>query len=72
MKVVFHASNSLEAHLVLGLLSQVGIQGVINGEYLQGAMGELPVFGLVTVLVSEKDFREASEVIADWQQTYVA
>ena len=35
-------------------------------------MGELPVFGLVTVLVSEKDFREASEVIADWQQTYLA
>ena len=34
MKVVFHASNSLEAHLVLGLLSQVGIQEVINGEYL--------------------------------------
>ncbi len=72
MKVVFNANNSLEAHLALGLLRQVGIEGVINGEYLQGGMGELPVFGLVTVLVSEQDYREASEVIADWQQNILA
>ena len=72
MKVVFNANNSLEAHLLLGLLKQAGIEGAINGEFLQGAMGELPAFGLVTVLVSEQDYREASELVADWQQSMLA
>jgi len=72
MKTVFDANNSLEAHLVLGLLKQVGIDGIISGEYLQGAMGELPAFGLVKVLVAEQDYRRASEIIADWQQSMLA
>lgn len=72
MKVVFNANNSLEAHLLLGLLKQAGIEGSINGEFLQGAMGELPAFGLVTVLVNERDYREASEIVADWQQSMLA
>ena len=72
MKTVFDANNSLEAHLVLGLLKQVGIDGIVSGEYLQGAMGELPAFGLVKVLVAEQDYRRASEIIADWQQSMLA
>lgn len=72
MKPVFDANNSLEAHLVLGLLKQVGIDGIVSGEYLQGAMGELPAFGLVKVLVAEQDYRRASEIIADWQQSMLA
>ena len=72
MKIVFDANNSLEAHLVLGMLNQAGIDGIISGEYLQGAMGELPAFGLVKILVSDQDYQEASEIIADWQDTLLA
>ena len=72
MKIVFDANNSLEAHVVLGLLNQAGIDGLISGEYLQGAMGELPAFGLVKIMVSNKDFQEAAEIIADWQNTMLA
>ena len=72
MKIVYDAANSIEAHLVLGLLRQAGIVGTISGEYLQGAMGELPAFGLVKVHVDEVDYAEAMEIIAAWQNTLLA
>lgn len=72
MKVVYSANHSLEAHLLLGLLKQAGIEGAVRGEYLQGALGELPAFGLVEVLVHERDYRAARELIADWQQGMLA
>ncbi len=72
MKIVYDASNSIEAHLLLGLLSQAGIVGTISGEYLQGAMGELPAFGLVKVHVDDANYDEAKEIIAAWQNTLIA
>ncbi|MFM1895932.1 MAG: hypothetical protein RLZZ385_1006 [Pseudomonadota bacterium] len=72
MKTVFDAANSLEAHIVLGLLNQAGIQGRIHGEFLQGAMGELPAMGLVRVLVSDSDYPRAREIIADWDGQLLA
>ena len=72
MKIVFDASNSIEAHLLLGILNQAGITGTISGEYLQGAMGELPAFGLVKILVSNTDYDEARVIVAEWQSTFLA
>ena len=45
MTRVFHAANSIEAHMVLHLLEQAGITGDLEGEYLQGGVGELPAGG---------------------------
>jgi hypothetical protein len=64
MKTVYRAANSLEAHIVLNLLRQAGIEGHISGEYLQGAMGELPAVDLVRVMVHEGDYDEALDIIA--------
>ena len=72
MKIVYEAANSIEAHLVLGLLKQSGIHGSISGEFLQGAMGELPAFGLVKVHVHEQDYGPAQEVVAQWQDSMLA
>lgn len=72
MKIVFDAANSIEAHIVLGLLRQQGIEGRVSGEYLQGAMGELPAFGLVKVLVTDEDYEPAARIIADWQGSLLA
>lgn len=66
MKTVFEAANSLEAHMILGLLSQAGIEGQILGEALQGGLGELPVAGLVRVAVSDTDFVAARIIVEDW------
>jgi hypothetical protein len=68
MKTVLHALNSLEAHIIKGLLASEGITSNILGEYLQGAMGELPANGLIRVVVNESDYDQATEVIDNWRE----
>lgn len=63
MKTVFEATNHVEAHMVLDLLQQQGLAGRIDGEYLQGGVGELPAAGLVRVVVDEADYAAARAVV---------
>ena len=67
MKTVYDASNNIEAHLVMHQLQQAGIDARIEGEYLQGGIGELPAAGNVRVIVNSEDEAEARFVIADWE-----
>ena len=67
MKSVYDASNNIEAHLVMHQLQQAGIDATIQGEYLQGGVGDLPAAGNVRVMVPANDFEEARSVIADWE-----
>ena len=66
MKTVFDASSNIEAHLVMHQLQQAGIAAKIQGEYLQGGVGELPAAGNVRVQVPDEDVETARQVIADW------
>ncbi len=52
--------------MILNLLQQRGIAGRIEGEYLQGGIGELQAIGFVRVLVSEQDYAEARAIINEW------
>lgn len=72
MKLVYEASHSVEAHMILNLLEQAGLQGRIDGEYLQGGMGELPAAGLIRVMVSESDYDAAKEIIDIWEKSQPA
>ncbi|MDH4056005.1 MAG: DUF2007 domain-containing protein [Gammaproteobacteria bacterium] len=67
MKTVFDASGNIEAHLVMHQLQQAGIAASIEGEYLQGGIGELPAAGNIRVVVPDDDVEEARQVIADWE-----
>jgi hypothetical protein len=67
MKSVYDAASNIEAHLVMHQLQQAGIDAVIQGEYLQGGIGELPAAGNVRVLVPAADYESARQVIADWE-----
>ena len=67
MKTVLHALDSLEANLVKGLLENEGIACHVSGEYLQGGIGELPASGLIRVVVDERDYQQASGIIAGWR-----
>ncbi len=66
MKVVLHALNSVEANLAKGLLENEGIQCSVLGEYLQGAIGELPAIGLIRVVVKDEDFTQARSILDNW------
>ena len=53
--------------MISHLLQQAGIQSRVLGEYLQGAVGELPAAGLVRVTVDDAVEQEAREVIRAWE-----
>ncbi len=66
MKLIYEAANTIEAHMVLNLLEQAGLSARIDGEYLQGGVGELQAFGIVRVMVAEGDYAEAEDIIREW------
>jgi hypothetical protein len=64
---IYSASNSVDAYIIKGLLEQQGIPARVNGEYLQGGIGELPLIDLVTVSVEEEDYEEALSLIREYE-----
>lgn len=67
MKCVFRARDGIEAHMLADLLGQVGIMAQVQGDMLQGAVGELPAAGLASVWVAESDESRAREVIIEFE-----
>lgn len=63
MRVVYEAEHLIDAHLVRGALEQAGIPAFVRGEHLTGAIGELPVFGLVAVCVPESAWERARTIV---------
>jgi hypothetical protein len=59
MKIVYRAENIIDANLVKGSLELDGITAFISGEYLTGAVGELPYWNLVNVMVADQDVERA-------------
>lgn len=66
MRAIYEPAHSIEANLVVGLLHQIGIKAHIAGEYLQGGAGELPAFGVMRVMVEDKDAEAARQLIEEW------
>ena len=66
MRPVYDADNLIDAHLVRGRLQSEGIEAMVRGEFLAGAMGELPMSGLMAVCVYESDVPRARELLALW------
>jgi hypothetical protein len=66
MKLLYEALNAVEAHMIRNLLEQVGLSARIDGEYLQGGVGELQAMGVIRVMVEEKDYTEAKAIIQEW------
>lgn len=64
---VYSAQNAVDAHIVKGMLAQQGIVARVDGEYLQGGIGELPLIDLVTVSVSEEDYEKALKALEEFE-----
>jgi hypothetical protein len=54
------------------LLRQRGISSRLDGEQLQGGVGEIPVTGFVRLLVDDNDYQSARIVIEEWEATVVS
>lgn len=63
MKIVYRAENIIDANLVKNALAMEGIAAFVSGEYLTGAIGQLPAWNLVAVMVDEHDVERAETVV---------
>lgn len=66
MRIVYEAADGIEGHMMVDYLKMHGITAFIQGEYLQGGAGGLPVAGLVKIQVNDVDWVEARAVIDAW------
>lgn len=67
MKLIYEAQNSVEAHLIKDLLNQSHIEARVDGEYLQGGVGELQASGIVRVMINDEDHDLAIKIIRQWE-----
>jgi hypothetical protein len=65
---VYRARDIMDAHIVKGLLEQQGIRAHVDGQFLHGAMGELPTMDFVTVSVDDDNAAQARRVIEDYDR----
>ena len=64
MKQAYHAANPVDAQLAVDLLASEGIQAHVQGNFLSGAAGELPVGELLRVWVADADLDRAKALLA--------
>lgn len=65
MHTVYRAENLFDAHLVKDALEAGGIPAFIAGEYLTGAVGQLPAMDYIEVRVPESSAPVASNIVAE-------
>jgi Putative prokaryotic signal transducing protein len=65
---VYECSLAVEAHMICDLLARAGISSRVEGEFLAGAMGELPLGSTIKVRVDPSQVTDAKRVIEDWQR----
>jgi hypothetical protein len=68
-KKIYSAANSIEAHMIQGLLERESIETNLSGEGLAIATGGLPADVIqVKIFVNEEKYTEALEIISDYEQ----
>ncbi|MBB6241545.1 DUF2007 domain-containing protein [Rhodanobacter sp. MP1X3] len=63
MQTIYRADNLFDAHLVKDALEAEGIPAFISGEYLTGAVGQLPAMDFIAVMVPESSLPAASGIV---------
>ncbi len=68
--LIYQADNLIQAHCIKGLLEQAGIDVNLQGEALQGAIGELPAVGMsVDIRVEQAKLKQAKQLIQTFENT---
>lgn len=68
MKIIYHAQDIVEAHILAGLLQSRGVEAFVGGHYLQGGIGELAALDSATLAVEESDEEAARAVLAEYER----
>lgn len=63
MRTVYKAENIIDANLVKDALAREGIHAFASGYYLAGAIGELPAWDLIRVMVADEDMARALQIV---------
>lgn len=71
MIIIYRAANIADAHLIRQMLEAEGIPAFIQGEYLQGAVGELPANTEILVQVGDDDYAAARAIVETWESAEV-
>ena len=71
MKLVYSASDIIEANIVAGMLQANGIDAHVGGYYLQGGIGELAARDFANVHVEDEDVELAKKLIEDYEKASI-
>jgi Putative prokaryotic signal transducing protein len=66
MVTIFSANSTAEAQQIKNLLAQQGIAASVDGQYLQGGFGELPLIASIQVQVHPDDASAALQIVTDY------
>ena len=66
MQRIYEPQDMLEAEMLLGMLASEGVTVHLAGQHLLGGIGELPVCGLLGLLVADDEAERASGLIATY------
>lgn len=72
MRIIYDAHTSLDAYVIKNLLESEGIAAFVQGEHLQGGVGELAAMDLVKVSVHDEDAAAARALIEAWETSQPA
>ena len=65
MRIAYRAQSLIDAHLVKDALERADIPAFVAGEYLTGAVGNLPALDYVAVMVPEASLPAAAAVVRE-------
>ena len=69
MRIAYRAETLIDAHLVKDALERADIPAFISGEYLTGAVGQLPALDYVAVLVPEASLDAAERIVREVERS---
>ncbi|CAD5106861.1 putative signal transducing protein [Zestomonas carbonaria] len=64
MQRIYDPQDLLEAEMLRNMLASEGIEAHLTGGHLLGAIGEVPVHGLLGLLVENHQAEQARQLIA--------
>jgi hypothetical protein len=71
MKTVYETTFGFQAQMICDLLISGGVPARVDGAYLQGISGEIPLGNAVRVRVDPDREAEARAIIAEWESAPV-